>query len=149
MFGLFLFFPLHHQAARSWNAVRHARLFCQAVQPGVVYVAPSAPCAHATTLFDSSAANVGRGACGVRLGVRGLMRVISVFYLPCEKIACDSRGEDGAVQHVSSHGSQQRGRTPVHPVELCELDTCPDIMSSPICQYEGQLSLCGKLVIFI
>lgn len=141
MFGLFLFTPLQHQAARSWNAVRHACLFCQAVQPGVVYVAPSAPCAHATTQFDSSAANVGQGACGVRLGARGLMR-LSVFFGLFFFISRVRRSPVTPVERTGGATRQQSQlptAAPVHPVQPCELDydTCPDIMSSQICQYEG------------
>lgn len=136
MFGLFLFL-LH--PPRSWNAVRHACLFCQAVCSQGLSMWHRLLRARTPQLCWTH--HVGQGACGVRLGGPRFNPVISGFFfffnLPCEKIACDSRGEDGAVQHVSSHSSQQRGSTPVHPVKPCELDTCPDIMSSQIWQYEG------------
>lgn len=150
MFGLFLFF-LHHQAARSWNAVRHVCLFCQAVQPGVVYVAPSAPYAHATTQFDSSAANVGQGACGVRLGIRGLMRLSVFFYLPCEKIACDSRGEDGRC-NTSAVTAPNSGAAPQLTQSSSVNWTMTHVQTLWVVKYanmNGQLSLCSKLVIFI
>lgn len=117
-----VFYFLRRQAAKSWNAVRHVCLFCQAVQLRVVYVAPSDPCVRGTTQLDSSAAGVGQCACGVRLGGVRLIAVVSHFYLPCEKIASVSCGEHGAVQHVSSHSFHRRGSTPVQPVKPSQLD---------------------------
>lgn len=62
-------------------------------------------------------------ACGGSFRGLWFIAVIRGFCdLMFEQIASVFLGEDGAVQHVSSHRSQQWDSTPVQPVKLSELD---------------------------